>query len=76
MSTPTGTMLIETITRKSPLEQSFGADMNLIEWVRDNFPRRYHDVIDKRLVSTTIDACFEGVHDSRTMQMVLDYLLQ
>lgn len=70
-----GVMLIEMITGKNPLEQSFGADMNLTKWVRDNLPHRSHDIIDKRLVSATIDACFEGVHNSCTVQMLLDYLL-
>ncbi|OEL35701.1 putative LRR receptor-like serine/threonine-protein kinase [Dichanthelium oligosanthes] len=70
-----GVMLLEMITGKSPLEQSFGGDMNLTKWVRDNFPRRADEVIDKRLISTRADACFEGVQDSSIEQLLLNCLL-
>ncbi|OEL15433.1 putative LRR receptor-like serine/threonine-protein kinase [Dichanthelium oligosanthes] len=70
-----GVMLLEMITGRSPLEQSFGEDMNLAKWVRENFPHKAHRVIDRRLISTTIDACFEGKHSSSTEQLLLNCLL-
>lgn len=70
-----GVMLLELITGKNPVEQSFGADTNLTRWVRNNFPHQSHDVIDKRLVSATIGVCFGGVRNSHTVQMLMDYLL-
>ncbi|TKV93798.1 hypothetical protein SEVIR_9G252700v4 [Setaria viridis] len=71
-----GVMLLEMITGKSPLEQNFGGDMNLVKWVRDNyFPRQAHHVIDKRLISATTDAICEGVHESNTEKLLLNCLL-
>ncbi|RCV37831.1 hypothetical protein SETIT_8G093700v2 [Setaria italica] len=70
-----GVMLLEMITGKSPLEQSFGGDMNLTKWVRDNLPHRAQEVIDKRLISATTDVCFEGVQDSSIEQPLLNCLL-
>ncbi|CAL4988631.1 unnamed protein product [Urochloa decumbens] len=71
-----GVMLLEMITGKSPLGQSFGGDMNLTKWVQDNFPHGAHEIIDKRLVSTTTtDAGFEGVQDSTINQLLLNCLL-
>ena len=69
-------MLLEMITGKSPLEQNFGGEMNLIKWVRDNFPRRADEVIDKRLISTAIDdASLERLQESDTKQLLLNCLL-
>jgi hypothetical protein len=70
-------MLLEMITGKSPLEQSFGGEMNLIKWVRDNFPHRAHQVIDKRLIGTAIDddASSEGMQESNTRKLLLSCLL-
>lgn len=69
-------MLLEMITGKSPLEQSFGGEMSLIKWVRDHFPHQAHAVIDKRLISTTIDdASSEGMQESDTKQLLLNCLL-
>ncbi|XP_066393582.1 putative receptor-like protein kinase At3g47110 [Miscanthus floridulus] len=71
-----GVMLLEMITGKSPLEQNFGGEMNLIKWVRDNFPRRAHEVIDKRLISIAIDdASLERLQESDTKQLLLNFLL-
>ncbi|CAL4994028.1 unnamed protein product [Urochloa decumbens] len=71
-----GVMLLEMITGKSPLEQSFGGDMNLTKWVQHNFPRGAHEIIDKRLISTTTtDTGFEGVQDSSIKQVLLNCLL-
>jgi serine/threonine protein kinase len=70
-----GVMLLEMITGKSPLEQSFGGDMDLTKWVRDNFPRQAHDVVDKRLISAIMDAISEGVQESNTEQLLLNCLL-
>ncbi|CAO2205633.1 unnamed protein product [Urochloa humidicola] len=71
-----GVMLLEMITGKSPLEQSFGGDMNLTRWVRDHFPHQAHHVIDKRLISATTDAISEGVQQEReTENLLLNCLL-
>ncbi|CAO2148495.1 unnamed protein product [Urochloa humidicola] len=71
-----GVMLLEMITGKSPLEQSFNGDMNLTKWVQDNFPHGAHEIIDKRLISTTAtDASVEGVQDSSMKQLLLECLL-
>ncbi|KAJ1288816.1 hypothetical protein BS78_02G117200 [Paspalum vaginatum] len=70
-----GVMLLEMITGKSPLEQSFSGEMNLAKWVHYNFPYRAHEVIDKRLISTTTDASFEGVQESNTNQLLMNSLL-
>jgi len=69
-------MLLKMITGKSPLEQSFGGEINLIKWVPDHFPHRTHEVIDKRLISTaTDDASSEGMQESDTKQLPLNCLL-
>jgi hypothetical protein len=68
-------MLLEMITGKSPLEQSFGGDMNLTKWVRDSFPGHAQNVIDKRLMRATTDAISEGVQESDTEKLLLDCLL-
>ncbi|WVZ62655.1 hypothetical protein U9M48_012375 [Paspalum notatum var. saurae] len=71
-----GVMLLEMITGKNPLDQSFSGEMNLIKWVQDNFPHRAHEVIDKRLIiSTTIDTSIEGVQESNTKQLLMNSLL-
>jgi len=50
--------------------------MNLIKWVRDNFPHRAQEVIDKRLISTAIDdASLEELQESDTKQLLLNCLL-
>ncbi|KAL6909767.1 hypothetical protein ACP4OV_001426 [Aristida adscensionis] len=65
-----GVMLLEMITGKSPVEHRFGGDMNISRWVRDSFPHRAHEVIDKDLTST-----IEGVQISNTEQVLRDCLL-
>ncbi|KAL6861457.1 hypothetical protein ACP4OV_017157 [Aristida adscensionis] len=65
-----GVMLLEMITGKSPLQHSFGGDMNLVKWVRDRSLHRAHEVIEMQLTST-----MEGVQISCTEQLLRDYLL-
>lgn len=55
--------------------------MNLTKWVRDHFPHRAHEVIDKRLITgttTTTDddaSKLEGVQESNSKQLLLNCLL-
>jgi serine/threonine protein kinase len=70
-----GIMLLEMITGRRPLQQTFRVDMNLAKWVRENLPHQAHQVIDQRLISTTLDASIEGVQRSCAEHLLLNCLL-
>ncbi|KAG0514566.1 hypothetical protein BDA96_10G203400, partial [Sorghum bicolor] len=70
-----GVMLLEMITGRSPLQQTFREDMNLAKWVRENLPHEARQVIDQRLISSTLDASVEGVQRSRAEHLLPNCLL-
>ncbi|XP_006368008.1 probable LRR receptor-like serine/threonine-protein kinase At3g47570, partial [Solanum tuberosum] len=47
-----GILLMETFTRKKPVDDEFVGDLTLKSWVAESYPHRVMDIVDANLFST------------------------
>lgn len=55
-----GVTLLELFTGKSPTDESFTGDLNLVKWVESCFPEDVMKVIDFKLLELCVDFEYEG----------------
>ncbi|KAH0645604.1 hypothetical protein KY290_034387 [Solanum tuberosum] len=66
-----GILLMETFTRKKPVDDEFVGDLTLKRWVVESYPHRVMDIVDANLFSTddseqhliAIESCLRSVLD-------------
>ncbi|XP_049378289.1 receptor kinase-like protein Xa21 [Solanum stenotomum] len=66
-----GILLMETFTRKKPVDDEFVGDLTLKRWVAESYPHRVMDIVDANLFSTddseqhliAIESCLRSVLD-------------
>ncbi|XP_015160487.1 probable LRR receptor-like serine/threonine-protein kinase At3g47570 [Solanum tuberosum] len=65
-----GILLMETFTRKKPVDDEFVGDLTLKSWVAESYPHRVMDIEDANLFSTdddehliAIESCLRSVLD-------------
>lgn len=52
-----GIMVMETFTRKQPMDKMFAEEVNLKQWVANSVPHAITEVIDSKLLSTNQEHC-------------------